>query len=289
MVIITMIEEYNPDVMMKYEQLIKNYRGTSWQKIDNLEEKMAEHDIKETMTNFNDLLKIKMNEMKDIRANIENFTKFRDGIIEVLKDMQSMEAKYMKLRSMKIHDENRHDFIDTKLESPSVAGFVSQLSCDIRGDLNSADVINPYLIQKQLFTVNILYTDSLCKAYCMIDQKLNEEISKMSKVNEFITVYKDTMKTFDINKELCNKYNCTICYENEVKVCFIPCGHTFCQGCSKRANDKCFICKGVITDRKTIFLLGGTGDADEVQSSTVTEPVPAAVPNQRMQWNIFTR
>jgi hypothetical protein len=284
-----MSEEYNPDVMIKYEELIKNYESTTYRKFDNLEEKMAGHDIKETMTNFNDLLKTKMNEMKEIKVNIDNFTKFRDGIIEVMKDMQSMEAKYMKLHSMKIHNENGQDIIDTKLEPPSVSGFLSQLSCDLRGDLNSTDIIIPHLIQKQLFTVNILYTDSLCKAYCMIDEKLTEEIAKISKVNEFITVYKDTMRTFDINKELCNKYNCTICYENEVKVCFLPCGHTFCQGCSKRANNKCFICKGVVTDTKTIFLLGGTGDADEVQNSAVAEPIPASVPNQRMQWNVFAR
>ena len=289
MVIITMTEEYNPDIMLKYEKLVKNYGGTSYPKFDNLEEKMAEYDIKETMTNFNDLLKTKMIEMKYIKGNIDKFTEYREGIIEVMKDMQSMEAKYMKLCNTKIYDKNGQDIIATKLEPPSVAGFISQLSCDVRGDLNSADVIVPHLIQKQLFTVNKLYTDSLCKAYCMIDEKLTEEIAKMSNINEFITVYKDTMRTIDINKELCNKYNCTICYENEVNVCFVPCGHTFCRGCSKRANNKCFICKGVVTDTKTIFLLGGTGEADEVQNSTVTEPVPAAVPNQRMQWNIFAR
>ena len=279
MIVIIMAEEYNPEIIQKYEKLRKNYDCTTPMK--HLEEKMDDYDIKETMTNFNDLIKNKKNELKHCNDNIGKLTKYRDEIIEVLKDMKSMEVKYMKLCEKKDYND-----IVIDLEPPSTAGFLSNLSCDVRGDVKSDDPFLPYHIQKQLFTINRLYTDSLCKAYCYIDEKLADETLKMSKINDYINVYKDSIKTVDIDKELCNKYNCTICYENEVNVCFVPCGHTFCRECGKRANQKCFICKGVVTETKRIFLIG---DADEVPSATTTGPVPADQSVSRGRWNIFAR
>jgi hypothetical protein len=40
-----------------------------------------------------------------------------------------------------------------------------------------------------------------------------------------------------------NKHMCAICLQNEVTCFTIPCGHTYCNTCSKRINNMCFICR----------------------------------------------
>ena len=41
---------------------------------------------------------------------------------------------------------------------------------------------------------------------------------------------------------------CTVCHENELSHCFIPCGHTYCETCSTRGSrrGRCFACRGTI-------------------------------------------
>ena len=73
-----------------------------------------------------------------------------------------------------------------------------------------------------------------------------------------------------------SKYNCTICYENEVNVCFIPCGHTFCKGCGEKANRKCFICNGTVDATKPIYLIEDSNQAtvaDPLAYDTGSDPV----------------
>ena len=284
-----MTEEYNPNVMDNYNRLKKKYENGFLEKSINFEENLTETNMKETMSNFNYLMKTKINELKTIKNKIDKMTEYRDSILGILKDMQSMEKKYIEL-----FQKNTLDVNELKLEPPSYAGIQSILSGDLRGGLNVDNKPLPELIKKQLFTVNELYTNSMCEVCTKLDDKINEESIKMGRINDFIDVYKTTVSTFDLNKQFCNKYNCTICYENEVKVCFLPCGHTFCRGCSDRANRKCFVCNGVVTDTKTIFLLGGTSnlnDEDEEQIPTGAEPIAAnqTTQNQRVHWNIFTR
>tara|TARA_E500000178_G_scaffold22251_1_gene20744 strand:- start:1167 stop:1487 length:321 start_codon:yes stop_codon:yes gene_type:complete len=48
-------------------------------------------------------------------------------------------------------------------------------------------------------------------------------------------------------------YECTICMENDVNVCIVPCGHTFCSKCIKDAN-RCFICNSDIFMKQKMFI-----------------------------------
>ena len=47
--------------------------------------------------------------------------------------------------------------------------------------------------------------------------------------------------------------SCTICMNKEVSFAVTPCGHTYCDECSKAQTTACFICRVQIRDRVKLF------------------------------------
>jgi hypothetical protein len=50
-----------------------------------------------------------------------------------------------------------------------------------------------------------------------------------------------------------NEPQCSICLLEPISYTIVPCGHTFCSGCSKKQNTTCFICRGTIRERVKLF------------------------------------
>jgi len=46
---------------------------------------------------------------------------------------------------------------------------------------------------------------------------------------------------------------CAVCFTDPVNYCFSPCGHTYCQGCARKQNTQCFICRQGIRERVKLF------------------------------------
>ena len=46
---------------------------------------------------------------------------------------------------------------------------------------------------------------------------------------------------------------CSVCISEPVNFCFSPCGHTFCQGCARKQNLQCFICRQMIRERVKLY------------------------------------
>jgi hypothetical protein len=55
-----------------------------------------------------------------------------------------------------------------------------------------------------------------------------------------------TIKNNEINK-------CSICIDNTISHCCIPCGHTYCSYCINKTNN-CYICRGIIRNKIKLFL-----------------------------------
>ena len=53
-------------------------------------------------------------------------------------------------------------------------------------------------------------------------------------------------KLNDINK-------CSICLDNTISNCCIPCGHTYCSDCINKTNN-CYICRSIIINKIKIYL-----------------------------------
>jgi hypothetical protein len=50
-----------------------------------------------------------------------------------------------------------------------------------------------------------------------------------------------------------NEPLCSVCISEPVGYCVAPCGHTFCQTCSRRQTMQCFICRGQIRERVKLY------------------------------------
>lgn len=46
---------------------------------------------------------------------------------------------------------------------------------------------------------------------------------------------------------------CSICLTDGVSHVIVPCGHTFCTGCSRKMNLTCYICRGTIREKIKLF------------------------------------
>ena len=46
---------------------------------------------------------------------------------------------------------------------------------------------------------------------------------------------------------------CSICFNNTISHCCVPCGHTYCNKCINKTNN-CYICRGIIRNKIKLFL-----------------------------------
>lgn len=266
-----MTEHCDPEILSKFNRLKKNYENNVLENTIMSENDICNGEMKETMQNFNHLIKVKINELKKIREEVTRLATYRDEIIDILKDMQIAEKKYVT-----IYQKNVLNTADLKLPSPKFESIYKLLSGDTRGNVSQSDKLDPTIIKLELFTMKEEYIHTMCDICEKIEDKIAIEAIKINKITEYINVYKSTIISLGFDKKISNKYNCTICYENEVKVCFMPCGHTFCKGCSEKANRKCFACSGTVIETKTIYLLGNDDihdDDEEVQAHVGNDPV----------------
>ena len=45
---------------------------------------------------------------------------------------------------------------------------------------------------------------------------------------------------------------CSICFNNTISHCCVPCGHTYCNKCINKTNN-CYICRGIIRNKIKLF------------------------------------
>ena len=121
-------------------------------------------------------------------------------------------------------------------------------------------------VKTKFFSMKDEYKNVLIDNYVNINKAILEQNEKLKQINNIINSYRNTIKLFDINDKF-TKSNCCICYENEVNICLIPCGHSFCKTCvDKSYSNKCFICKITFTSKNRLFL--------SAVSEDVSDPVP---------------
>ena len=210
-----------------------------------------EQKIKSNIISFNHMIHSKVEELRDINSKIIRLTEYKQGIIDILMEMAFSQDKYIK-----IFDKNLLMGNELQLEPPDHKDMLHLLSRDLRGEPIVNNIMDLERLKSYLFITKDAYAKRMFEICGKIDNKIMDETNKLGIVNDFISIYKRTLTSFECDKKIFNKYRCTICYENEVNVCLVPCGHTFCKGCSEKAIKKCFACSAEITSRSTIYLLG---------------------------------
>uniref|UniRef100_A0A6C0LID5 RING-type domain-containing protein n=1 Tax=viral metagenome TaxID=1070528 RepID=A0A6C0LID5_9ZZZZ len=68
-----------------------------------------------------------------------------------------------------------------------------------------------------------------------------------------IKLQNQTIINNDLTYEIKNKTICPICTENDLSICCIPCGHTYCNNCIINTTN-CHICRTEIMQTNKIYL-----------------------------------
>lgn len=83
-----------------------------------------------------------------------------------------------------------------------------------------------------------------------ISMKLEKNQIQLSAYSEFIKTGVKEMVGPEVKQN-----SCTICFQNEITHCFVPCGHTFCNTCiTSSQTNKCMTCRADIQKTIKIFL-----------------------------------
>jgi Zinc finger, C3HC4 type (RING finger) len=294
------------DIMNIFNQLKAQYEATANSNVNILDEdneqrktEMDDHqDLIEKMDIFSLKVKKNMLELKKINHEIFAMQEYKQKLLDVLSDMNSLEHKYKHLFS-------KNTLIDLEVEKPienmkkilvgqgayvpyslqqlltteSTFGAHSSLGeyraevTDANTKINSLSDITRFTRSSYLFKDP--YVTSIKDICDKIDERIETKKEEIAKLNESINVYKRALKSFETDKTLFGKYKCTICFENEVTHCLMPCGHTFCDACSKKLQKKCFACNGEVKTVTKMFMLGN--DDNEV---TEPEYVNPTLPHQ---------
>jgi len=250
------------ETLIKFNELKAQYEKNSV--VNNIhydEEYLKEQDLKGTMENFNFIITKKLGELKEINHRLLKLINYKKDLGEILTSMRKTEKIYINLHQTSVICGG-----ELGLEPPQ-NNIQELLSGDLRGKLDDKDmIVDPLKLRGQLFSIKSEYMNSLCDIYEKVNVKVDEETFKMKKITDFIDLYKKTIISCDTNKKILSKYNCTICYENEVTMCIQPCGHTFCVSCTEKITNRCFVCSGSVSSKFKMYVLGKDDD-EAVQPS----------------------
>ena len=64
---------------------------------------------------------------------------------------------------------------------------------------------------------------------------------------------RETIQLFRTGSQIQAEPLCPICLTDSVSTAIVPCGHTFCGGCSRRMVMECYVCRGKIRERVKLF------------------------------------
>ena len=243
----------NKEILSRFEYLKAQYEKESMGKTNesSAEEAMLEENIKSNVVSVSYMVKTKMEDLKETNNKIIQLTEYKQAIIEILMETNKTQDKYITL-----FEKNKLMGAELQLEPPAHRDLLQLLSRDLRGDQIVNNAMDMERLKNYLFVTKNNYQKSMFDICERIDEKIIDETAKLALINDCIGLYKRTLSSFETDKKIFNKYKCTICYEKEVSMCMIPCGHTFCKDCSEKATKKCFACNGEVTSRTNIYLLG---------------------------------
>ena len=102
--------------------------------------------------------------------------------------------------------------------------------------------------------------DDLLNNLKYLSEKIENNKNVVEAKKEYVKSRKNIQKSLNLIKKL-NIVNisnaCPLCLTNSVNVYLNPCGHTCCEDCYEKVkinhNNKCFICRDYIINKKSIY------------------------------------
>lgn len=121
---------------------------------------------------------------------------------------------------------------------------------------NTNEMNNNIIKYNELFIE--YYNNWVLTYYNLMKKKLIDNIDKYEKkLFGYRQLFINTTNEI-INSDKQNKNLCPICFENEINMCAIPCGHTCCSTCIfknlKYDNGKCLNCRNNLTEYIRLYI-----------------------------------
>ena len=92
------------------------------------------------------------------------------------------------------------------------------------------------------------YTESAYQS-AHFEENYHELVRAYKKWN----ICRELLSVQSIMKKDSAEPSCSICLLEPVMYTIVPCGHTYCSGCTKKQNTTCFICRGQIRERVKLY------------------------------------
>ena len=188
-----------------------------------------------------------INEINEINANnlIKDYRKLNDTLnIKIIK-LKELEKYKEETFNYKCNIYLNHQNAMIKLHRETAEN-------------NEAVELNEYII-KYIELIKNYYDNWINEYYNPLKIKLQDEINdKELKLLAYRNLFIKTTNEI-INTEKINKNICPICFENEINMCAIPCGHTCCNECVMQSYNfnnnlkKCMGCRNNIKEYIKIF------------------------------------
>jgi len=100
--------------------------------------------------------------------------------------------------------------------------------------------------------INSVVSDIIRKKIATLEGEIDDISRKLNALRSLIvTGVNQIVKPEDIQKKMC-----PVCFDNEVNMALVPCGHTYCKGCAETDRSryaKCPQCRAQINARVKIF------------------------------------
>lgn len=125
--------------------------------------------------------------------------------------------------------------------------------CEIHNQDAVEGLIGRYTeLEKEIGPIKNKINEELAKKVATKNAELEKITNKLNSLRKVIVVGLDEI----VKPEDAQKKMCPICFENEVNTVLVPCGHTYCKGCSENdrsRNAKCPQCRSLINARIKLF------------------------------------
>jgi hypothetical protein len=107
-------------------------------------------------------------------------------------------------------------------------------------------------IKEYFNEINLSISDIIRKKIATLEGEIDNISNKLNALRSLIiTGVNEIVKEEDKQKKMC-----PVCFDNEVNTVLVPCGHTYCKGCSEADRSryaKCPLCRTQINARIKIF------------------------------------
>lgn len=180
---------------------------------------------------------------------------------KLLRDYKNLNKILNENKNFSINlDKQKEDIINYKCNIYLKHQNVMLQLCRETPDMIDTSEMNDHIIKYIELFKN--YADRWINEYYIINKnKLSDDIEKQeSKLLAYRNLFINTTKEI-IPLEKSSKNICPICFENEINMCAIPCGHTCCNDCVMQSMKyhntkitKCLNCRNTLKEYIKLFI-----------------------------------